>query len=199
MSAQETEPLLTPAEVATMFRVDPKTVTRWAKAGKLTSKRTPGGHRRYSEKEVRALLEGPEPDGLDAPVTTLWAAIITGPDASARKKLAAARIVTLAELVALDAAGLADIGIKGAALDAVRLVLAKRGLALHGEVLGKVALRGTRHPPLPDSGATGEIGAGSPHPHSQSFTPGGTSRSGGQAKRWATSRVLACPLMNRFG
>ena len=31
----ESEPLLTPAEVAAMFRVDPKTVTRWAKAGKL--------------------------------------------------------------------------------------------------------------------------------------------------------------------
>lgn len=52
----ETEPLLTPAEVATMFRVDPKTVTRWAKAGKLTSIRTLGGHRRYRESEVRALL-----------------------------------------------------------------------------------------------------------------------------------------------
>ena len=36
----DAEPLLTPAEVATMFRVDPKTVTRWAKAGKLTSIRT---------------------------------------------------------------------------------------------------------------------------------------------------------------
>ena len=52
------EPLLTPAEVATMFRVDPKTVTRWAKAGKLTSIRTLGGHRRYRETEVRALLAG---------------------------------------------------------------------------------------------------------------------------------------------
>jgi excisionase family DNA binding protein len=52
------EPLLTPAEVAGMFRVDPKTVTRWAKAGKLTSIRTPGGHRRYREAEVRALLAG---------------------------------------------------------------------------------------------------------------------------------------------
>jgi excisionase family DNA binding protein len=52
------EPLLTPAEVATMFRVDPKTVTRWADAGKLTSTRTPGGHRRYKESEVRALLRG---------------------------------------------------------------------------------------------------------------------------------------------
>ena len=54
----ETEPLLTPAEVAAMFRVDPKTVTRWAKAGKLTSIRTLGGHRRYRESEVRALLGG---------------------------------------------------------------------------------------------------------------------------------------------
>ena len=54
----EAEPLLTPAEVATMFRVDPKTVTRWAKAGKLTSIRTLVGHRRYKESEVRGLLEG---------------------------------------------------------------------------------------------------------------------------------------------
>jgi excisionase family DNA binding protein len=36
--------------------VDPKTVTRWAKAGKLTSIRTLGGHRRYKESEVKALL-----------------------------------------------------------------------------------------------------------------------------------------------
>jgi excisionase family DNA binding protein len=40
-----------------MFRVDPKTVTRWAKAGKLTSIRTLGGHRRYRENEVKALLK----------------------------------------------------------------------------------------------------------------------------------------------
>ncbi len=44
-----------------MFRVDPKTVTRWAKAGKLTSIRTLGGHRRYQEAEVRALLTGIPP------------------------------------------------------------------------------------------------------------------------------------------
>jgi excisionase family DNA binding protein len=54
----ESEPLLTPAEVAAMFRVDPKTVTRWAKAGKLSSIRTLGGHRRYRESEVRELLAG---------------------------------------------------------------------------------------------------------------------------------------------
>jgi len=60
MSARtpDAEPLLTPAEVATMFRVDPKTVTRWAKAGKLTSIRTLGGHRSYSKNKVRALLAG---------------------------------------------------------------------------------------------------------------------------------------------
>ncbi len=52
------EELLTPSEVAKLFRVDPKTVTRWAKAGKLTSIRTLGGHRRYREAEVRALLAG---------------------------------------------------------------------------------------------------------------------------------------------
>ena len=52
------ETLLTPAEVAALFRVDPKTVTRWAKAGKLSSIRTLGGHRRYRESEVMSLLEG---------------------------------------------------------------------------------------------------------------------------------------------
>ena len=56
--AVDTEALLTPAEVAQLFRVDPKTVTRWAKAGKLTSLRTLGGHRRYRESEVRNLLGG---------------------------------------------------------------------------------------------------------------------------------------------
>jgi excisionase family DNA binding protein len=52
----EHEVLLTPAEVAALFRVDPKTVTRWAKAGRLTAVRTLGGHRRYKESEVKALL-----------------------------------------------------------------------------------------------------------------------------------------------
>ncbi|MEU0519993.1 BldC family transcriptional regulator [Streptosporangium sp. NPDC006007] len=50
--------MLTPTEVATLFRVDPKTVTRWAKAGRLTSIRTLGGHRRYRRAEVLALLAG---------------------------------------------------------------------------------------------------------------------------------------------
>jgi excisionase family DNA binding protein len=62
----DSDQLLTPSEVATLFRVDPKTVTRWAKAGKLTSIRTLGGHRRYRESEVRALLEGSVQATVDA-------------------------------------------------------------------------------------------------------------------------------------
>ena len=52
----EQEVLLTPSEVAQLFRVDPKTVARWATAGKLTAVKTLGGHRRYRESEVRKLL-----------------------------------------------------------------------------------------------------------------------------------------------
>ncbi len=58
MSLTNQDPLMTPAEVAALFRVDPKTVTRWAKAGRLSSVRTLGGHRRFRESEVRALLHG---------------------------------------------------------------------------------------------------------------------------------------------
>ena len=57
------EVLLTPAEVAALFRVDPKTVTRWAKAGKLTAIRTLGGHRRYRRSEVESLLTKSENRG----------------------------------------------------------------------------------------------------------------------------------------
>lgn len=52
----EQDHLLTPGEVASLFRVDPKTVTRWATAGRIGSIRTPGGHRRFRESEVRSLL-----------------------------------------------------------------------------------------------------------------------------------------------
>ena len=54
------EHLLTPAEVAAKFKVDPKTVTRWARSGKLSSIRTLGGHRRYKASEVEALLRRSE-------------------------------------------------------------------------------------------------------------------------------------------
>jgi excisionase family DNA binding protein len=57
------DPLLTPAEVASAFAVDPKTVTRWAKAGRLRSVKTLGGHRRYYRSDIEALLRAVEEVG----------------------------------------------------------------------------------------------------------------------------------------
>jgi excisionase family DNA binding protein len=51
------EPLMTPAEAAAFFGVDPKTVTRWANTGRLSSIRTLGGHRRFPQSEVLALRQ----------------------------------------------------------------------------------------------------------------------------------------------
>ncbi len=51
------ETLLTPSEVAALFRVNPKTVTRWARSGKLTAIRTLGGHRRFKASEIRRCLD----------------------------------------------------------------------------------------------------------------------------------------------
>jgi len=48
--------LLTPAEVAAVFRVDPKTVTRWSKQGRIKCIRTLGGHRRYRRAEVNRVM-----------------------------------------------------------------------------------------------------------------------------------------------
>lgn len=72
MSANLSNPeeLLTPSGVAALFRVDPKTVTRWAKAGKLSCVKTLGGHRRYLASEVNALLEGSLPG--PAPPARSW-------------------------------------------------------------------------------------------------------------------------------
>ena len=51
-----TEELLTPSEVAAMFRVNPKTVTRWARAGRISYIKTLGGHRRFKASEIQQLL-----------------------------------------------------------------------------------------------------------------------------------------------
>ena len=56
--------LMTPAEVAQAFGVDPKTVARWARSGKLSHVRTLGGHRRYLRSEITALLN---PRGVQPP------------------------------------------------------------------------------------------------------------------------------------
>jgi len=50
--------LLTSGEVAALFRVDSRTVTRWVTAGKIAAIRTPGGHCRFRAEEVRRLLQG---------------------------------------------------------------------------------------------------------------------------------------------
>lgn len=49
--------LLTPGEVAEMFRVNPKTVTRWARAGRISAVRTLGGHRRFRASDIRRALD----------------------------------------------------------------------------------------------------------------------------------------------
>jgi excisionase family DNA binding protein len=56
IAAFRPDDLMTPAEVAAAFRVDPKTVTRWANQGKIPYVRTLGGHRRFRATEVRRIL-----------------------------------------------------------------------------------------------------------------------------------------------
>jgi excisionase family DNA binding protein len=61
----QNEELLTPSEVAAMFRVNPKTVTRWARSGKISAIRTLGGHRRFRASEIRKFLDQVE-EGTEA-------------------------------------------------------------------------------------------------------------------------------------
>ena len=56
-SQPDHDALLTPSEVAAMFRVNPKTVTRWARAGKISAIRTLGGHRRFRAAEIKQFLD----------------------------------------------------------------------------------------------------------------------------------------------
>jgi len=51
------ERLLRPGQVAALFQVSRRTVSGWARAGKLEAIITPGGHRRFRARDVRALLE----------------------------------------------------------------------------------------------------------------------------------------------
>jgi excisionase family DNA binding protein len=64
MAVAKNDHLLTPAEVAALFRVDPKTVNRWARAGKICAIKTSGGHRRYRTSEIRAWLSASEGVGV---------------------------------------------------------------------------------------------------------------------------------------
>ena len=57
MVAQEQIGYMKTAQVADMLHVSPKTVTRWAKDGKLPHSRTLGGHRRFPAEAIRLLAE----------------------------------------------------------------------------------------------------------------------------------------------
>ena len=51
-----TRPWLRAAEAAALLHVSPKTVSRWAKQGRLAHRRTLGGHRRYDPEQIDQLL-----------------------------------------------------------------------------------------------------------------------------------------------
>lgn len=48
--------LLRTREVALLFQVSERAVNEWARKGRIPSVRTPGGHRRYPARQIRAML-----------------------------------------------------------------------------------------------------------------------------------------------
>jgi excisionase family DNA binding protein len=56
-AATDTPSYLHTVEVADILHVSPKTVSRWAKEGKLPFLKTLGGHRRYPAAEIRQLAD----------------------------------------------------------------------------------------------------------------------------------------------
>jgi excisionase family DNA binding protein len=89
--------LLTPSDVAAVLFVDPKTVTRWATAGKLPAVRTPGGHRRFLRSDVMSLLDGLRTDPAQRTVPRLAS---TAPGSAAAS---AAAVIADAVAIALEA------------------------------------------------------------------------------------------------
>jgi excisionase family DNA binding protein len=74
-AAPKYPPYLHTAEVADILHVSPKTVSRWAKEGKLPFLKTLGGHRRYPEAEIRQLaneLQVPPTAKQDIPERRAW-------------------------------------------------------------------------------------------------------------------------------
>lgn len=141
------EGLLTPGEVACLLYVDPKTVTRWALAGKLDAIRTPGGHRRYRRSEVLAILGGRPPldaaAGLGATVPSPRVAethdrgVDEGLHAAAAedRRAAAASVVAEAVAVALEGAAAQaaeDVLVTAAAVDLAARRAAEAALAARG-------------------------------------------------------------------
>ncbi|VXB15134.1 DNA binding domain-containing protein, excisionase family [Aeromicrobium sp. 9AM] len=106
------EQLLTPAEVAALVYVDPKTVSRWAKAGKIPATRTPGGHRRFRWSDVQSLMpknpsREPLPDKRSAIDLAVAEAVKIALEAQAESAVrAAARARRARALAASEAARL---------------------------------------------------------------------------------------------
>ncbi len=112
------EDLLTPGQVAALLHVDPRTVTRWAAAGRLRAVRTPGGHRRYFRSEVLAIASGPRPDPHESTSRSAAAAVVAEAVALALEAVAA----EASEQVLLKAAA-----VTAAALRAAETAEAARG------------------------------------------------------------------------
>jgi excisionase family DNA binding protein len=63
------EGYLRTGEVAEILYVSPKTVSRWAKEGRLPFLKTLGGHRRYPEGKIRELAADLTVAATSGPVT----------------------------------------------------------------------------------------------------------------------------------
>ena len=50
------ERLLRTSDVALLFQVSERTVSEWARRGRVPSVRTPGGHRRYPAAQIRQVF-----------------------------------------------------------------------------------------------------------------------------------------------
>jgi excisionase family DNA binding protein len=61
--------LLTPKEVAALYKVRPVTVSRWANAGKIRSVRTVGGHHRFDPAEIERLLDSRQAPAAEPPAS----------------------------------------------------------------------------------------------------------------------------------
>jgi excisionase family DNA binding protein len=55
--AEKVDRYLKTSDVAQLLHVSPKTVTRWAKDGKLPHSRTLGGHRRFPADAIEKLAD----------------------------------------------------------------------------------------------------------------------------------------------
>jgi len=117
--------LIAPAEVAALLYVDPKTVSRWAVAGKIHSIRTPGGHRRFLRSEILAMIAVNEGGHVEQDPVTAQAFLSPAegpprPDGAPRADRFAAGVVaeavTLAARVQADHAS-ADVNATAAAVD----------------------------------------------------------------------------------